>query len=72
MSKTEDFKRIDAHITDTIVALGDAPEKSEVESVIRDFKEEETSWRGDDDTVAEHLALAVRTLELQFKQLLES
>lgn len=72
MSKTEDFVRIDAHITDTIAALGDAPEKSEVESVIRDFTEEGAVWRGDDDTVAEHLALAVSTLQLQFADLLKS
>ena len=71
MSKSEDFTRIDAHITDTIAALGENPEKAEVESVIRDFKEEEASWRGDDDSVAEHLALATRTLELQFATLLK-
>ncbi|MBP6869207.1 MAG: hypothetical protein KBC16_03830, partial [Candidatus Pacebacteria bacterium] len=62
MSKTEDFARIDAHITDTIASLGDAPDKDDVERIIRDFKEEEASWRGDDDAVAEHLALATRTL----------
>lgn len=72
MSKSEDFKRIDAHIIDMIASLGDAPDKSDVERVIRDFKEEETVWRGDDDSVAEHLALAVRTLQLQFAELLKS